>query len=118
VVLRWKADGGFLCFLRVDTWDHHNMCGCHPHLPLGNLTSGFGNSTAFLHPPEDCVSTFIIPDAIHIRGERTKATQDVSPCKDTLPQYCTAIVQCTKLLKRMAKCSLENRTQLYALKYI
>lgn len=41
--------GSFL-FFGVDTWDNHNMCGCHPHIPLGNLASEIGNYIAFYIP--------------------------------------------------------------------
>lgn len=46
--------GSFFFFFGVDTWDNHNMCGCHPHIPLGNLASEIGNYIAFYIPRGLC----------------------------------------------------------------
>lgn len=80
VLLQGTADGGFL-FLE---WTP----GIAPTRVASTPSSGQSHFWTYqlhciLHPPEDCVSTFIVLDAIHICGERTKTTQNLSPHKDT-----------------------------------
>lgn len=64
-----------------------------------------------LHFTSPCANTFLVL-GIYICKKRTRTTQNLSPWEGIWPLHCTAIVQCTELLKRMAKSSLESRTQL------